>query len=171
MTLFWLVIIALAAWRLKVLDSGNQSALSATLTAIDMLVAERDEARAAADQIGKDYVRVMAERDEARAEAHDATVLLIHRTRERDEVRAALADATGLDLDWERLRAGEIRALNFGHQDVFDAYAALWAERDTLRAALTEAVQTAKNYYTLSHDDPWRDRLTRWEAALEGRDE
>lgn len=42
-----------------------------------------------------------------------------------------------LDRDWERLRAGEIRALTPEYQDVFDAYAALRAEADRLRTVLS----------------------------------
>jgi hypothetical protein len=33
--------------------------------------------------------------------------------------------------------------------------------------ALSEAVQTARNYYMLFHDSEWKDRLDRWDAALQ----
>jgi hypothetical protein len=36
-----------------------------------------------------------------------------------------------------------------------------------LRAALQDAVQTARNYHALFHDEAWKERLERWEAALE----
>jgi len=73
----------------EVLESGNQSALSATLIAIEMLVRERDEARAEADRMkaainegaldrlaSRDMAELRRERDEARAEAEHLRALV-----------------------------------------------------------------------------------------------
>ena len=45
------------------------------------------------------------------------------------------------------------------------------ADRDRLasaamREALAEAIQVARNYYMLFHDETWKRRMEAWEAAL-----
>jgi hypothetical protein len=70
------------------------------------------------------------------------------------------------------------------HQTIEESFAAtLAAERtaraqaeqheqkmDQLRAALEDAVLVARNYYALWHDETWKERLTKWGAALSPQD-
>ena len=43
---------------------------------------------------------------------------------------------------------------------------ALAAEHAALKQALTEAVEVARNYYMLFHDEAWGSRLAAWESVL-----
>jgi hypothetical protein len=36
----------------------------------------------------------------------------------------------------------------------------------SLEQALADAVQTARNYYALFHDETWKSRMDKWESAL-----
>jgi hypothetical protein len=39
-------------------------------------------------------------------------------------------------------------------------------QRAALQQALADAIQVARNYYVMFHDETWRTRLEKWEAAL-----
>lgn len=42
----------------------------------------------------------------------------------------------------------------------------LIAAAPDLLAALKDAVQTARNYYAMFHDETWKERLAKWDAAI-----
>jgi hypothetical protein len=65
-----------------------------------------------------------------------------------------------------------IAAVLTGHVEQ-DANAKLIAAAPELLDALKDAVQTARNYYQLFHDETWQARLVKWDAAIakaEGRE-
>ena len=53
-----------------------------------------------------------------------------------------------------------------------EADTALIAAAPELLVALKDAAETARNYYMLFHDETWKERLSKWDAAIaraEGR--
>lgn len=46
------------------------------------------------------------------------------------------------------------------------ANARLISAAPDMLAALKDAVQTARNYYAMFHDETWKERLAKWDAAI-----
>lgn len=59
---------------------------------------------------------------------------------------------------------GNVALVNLARASKADAH--LIAAAPELLDALTDAAQTARNYYMLFHDEQWRERLARWDAVI-----
>ncbi len=65
---------------------------------------------------------------------HDFSDVLLDAANEIERLRGLVGlESQDLDLDWNRLRSGDNRALISDHQDVFDMVAGMRAEIERLR--------------------------------------
>jgi hypothetical protein len=142
-------------------DSSSDPPLALPSERLGSLIAQlRDEARVQQAYGGYVLGKLLAEAADALEASHVAKT---HNPLTGRCTRCDYAEADGhatTCIHYEYWRSKH--QLEAAHR----AQETLHQERDVRLMALTDAVQVARHYSMLFHDETWQARLTKWEAAL-----